>query len=63
MSTSVNTPSNPGVEMQLLTDGFDIFDVTPDPNNLMAAAPRTTDKGSVSIFMMFKYATWIEINF
>ncbi|EDS89368.1 P-glycoprotein 6, putative [Entamoeba histolytica HM-1:IMSS] len=63
MSTSVNTPSNPGVEMQLLTDGFDIFDVTPDPNNLMAAAPRTTDKGSVSIFMMFKYATWIEIIF
>ncbi|EDR22245.1 multidrug resistance protein, putative [Entamoeba dispar SAW760] len=63
MSTSVNPASNPGVEMQLLTDGFDIFDVTPDPNNLMAAAPRTTDKGSVSVFMMFKYATWIEIIF
>ncbi|ELP83721.1 multidrug resistance protein, putative [Entamoeba invadens IP1] len=55
--------SSPNVEMQLMTDDFDVFDVTPDPNNLLAAAPRVTDKGTVSVFTMFRYATWYEVVF
>ncbi|KAL7715736.1 p-glycoprotein 6 [Entamoeba marina] len=49
------------IEMSLLTDDFDIFDVTPDPNKLLAAAPRITDKGVLPIIKMFKYANWFEI--
>ena len=52
---------NKEIEMDLITDDFDIFDVTPDPNRLLAAAPKSTDVGSLSVFKMFRYATPFEI--
>jgi len=60
MSESENKNA-PEIEMNLLTDDFDIFDVTPDPNRLLAAAPKTTDIGTLSIFKMFRYATPFEL--
>ncbi|KAL7717532.1 ABC-type xenobiotic transporter [Entamoeba marina] len=48
-------------EKQIDHDAFEIFDVTPDPNELARKHTKPQDKGVVSIPKLFRYSTWIDI--